>query len=101
MRFSFISAAVICGLAISTSAAAQTSQTATASLQVKPGALIRTADGAAIGRVQYVERAQDGALKDVGVIHDMRIVHIPADSLSASDKGYVTTLTKAQVAKLD
>jgi hypothetical protein len=100
MRIPFIGATVIC-LAISTAAAAQPSPDAKTPVQPKSGEWVHTTDGAAIGRIEYVDRAKDGAPTDVGVIYGMRIVHIPADSLSGDGKGLVTNLTKAQVAKLN
>lgn len=101
MRIAFLGAVAACGLAISLPAAAQPGRNAATSLQPKSGKWVRSTDGASIGRIDYVERTKDGAPKDVGVIYDMRIVHIPVDSLSAGPKGYVTSLTKAQVAKLN
>ena len=59
MRIPLISAAIVCGLALSTSAAAQASAAQTAPLQLKSGAWIHAADGAAIGRIEYVDRAKD------------------------------------------
>ena len=55
-----------------------------------------------IGRVEYLDKAKDGSLQGVAVIYDnVRMVHIPASTLSASQKGYVTSLSKAEVAKLN
>jgi hypothetical protein len=100
MRMSLFSAAVISALSISTTLAAQPAPTANAPLQVKEGQWVYTTDGAAVGRIDYVDHAKDGAPTYVGVIHDMRLVHIPANTLSAGQKGYVTSLSKADVGKL-
>ena len=54
-----------------------------------------------IGRIEYLDRTKDGALKDVGVIQDMRMVHIPAETLSNGPNGLVTTLKRSDVSKLD
>jgi hypothetical protein len=88
-------------LSISTVAAAQTAPAAAAPTKVKSGERVYTSDGAVVGRIEYVERAKDGSLKDVGVIHDMRMVHIPADSLSDGPNGVVTSLKRAEVNKLN
>jgi hypothetical protein len=85
--------AVISALSIATIASADTAAP-------KSGDWVRTSDGFAIGRIQYVDKAKDGAAKDVGVIYDMRIVHIPAETLTAGDKGLVTSLSRADVSKL-
>jgi hypothetical protein len=90
-----VTAAVLSALAFSSAATAQT-----ASLELKPGAWVRTSDGAPIGRIEYVDKAKDGSPTGVAVIYDMRVVHIPADSLSAGQKGIVTSLAKADVSKL-
>ena len=90
-------AAVISAISIGTVASAQPAASAP---QVKSGAWVRTSDGAPIGRIEYVDKAKDGTPQAVAVIYQMRIVHIPAGSLSAQDKGFVTSLTKADVNKL-
>ena len=100
MRFSLAFSAVISALAISTAAAAQDAPAATAPLAVKAGEWVRTSDGYPIGRVEYVDRAKDGAVTGAALIYEMRIVHIPAASLSAGPKGYVTSLKRADLGKL-
>jgi hypothetical protein len=76
---------------------AQTDATAPAA-KVKSGEMIYFSDGASLGRVDYVQ-SKDGAPQYVGVIRDMRMVRIPAETLSAGPKGLVTSLTKADLAK--
>jgi hypothetical protein len=99
MRTSLLSAAVLTALSISTAALAQSAPAAQPS-PVKAGQWVRSSDGAMIGRIEYLDKGSDGAVKDAAVIYEMRMVHIPGDSLSAGDKGVVTSLTKADVRKL-
>lgn len=101
MRLPLITAALMTALSISTIAAAETAPGAAPTTKVKSGERVYTSDGAAIGRIEYVERAKDGTLKDVGVIHDMHMVHIPGDSLSDGPNGVVTSLKRADVNKLN
>jgi hypothetical protein len=97
MRFSLATAAIISVLSISAAASAQT-----APVQVKAGEVIRYSTGGMVGRVEYLDKAKDGSLQGVAVIYDnSRMVHIPASTLSAGQKGYVTSLSKAEVAKLN
>jgi hypothetical protein len=101
MRLTLITAALMSALSISTIAVAQPAPDAAPAAKVKAGERIYSADGSAIGRVEYVDKAKDGGAKDVAVIYNMHMVHIPADSLSTGPNGYVTTLKRADVAKLN
>jgi hypothetical protein len=94
-----ITAALIAAFSISTVAMAQTAPAAAP--KVQSGQRVYSSDGAVIGRVEYVEKDKDGTPKNVGVIYDMRMVHIPADSLSAGPNGIVTTLKRSDVSKLN
>jgi hypothetical protein len=100
MRLFPIAAALVSALAISTSALAQ-SAAAPSPPKIQSGARISSSDGAVIGRVEYVDRAKDGSLKDVGVIYEMRMVHIPGDSLSTGPDGVVTNLKRSEISKLN
>jgi hypothetical protein len=100
MRLFPIAAALIPALSMSTIAAAQ-SAPAAPSPKVQSGERIYSSDGAVIGRVEYLDKGKDGVLKDVGVIYQMRMVHIPADSLSTGPNGVVTSLKRSEVGKLD
>lgn len=97
MRLSLVCTALASALSIATAAAAQPAAEAAAPPQVKIGQWIYSSDGAAIGRIDRVERADGGAAKAVAVIYKMRMVYIPVDSLSAGQKGFVTSLTKSDV----
>jgi hypothetical protein len=93
-------AVLIGALSVSAAAMAQSAPGGTPSDEVKSGEMVYSSDGAAIGRVEYVQKTKDGALQDVAVIHDMRMVHIPGDSLSTGAKGHVTSLTRTDIEKL-
>ena len=101
MRLPLITAALMSALSISTIAAAQPAPGAAAPAKVKSGERVYSSDGASIGRVEYVDRAKDGTPTDIGVIYDMRMVHIPADSLSDGPNGVVTSLKRAEIGKLN
>jgi hypothetical protein len=99
MRLSSITAALISALSVSTIAAAQSAPAAAPS--PKAGERIYSSDGAVIGRIEYVDKGKDGIPKDVAVVYEMRMVHIPADSLSAGSDGVVTSLKRSDVSKLN
>jgi hypothetical protein len=101
MRLALITAAAAAALTYSTLAAAQPAPGGTPPAKVQTGQRVYSSDGAVVGRIEYVERTKDGALKDVGVIQDMRMVHIPAETLSNGPNGLVTTLKRSDVSKLD
>jgi hypothetical protein len=106
MRLPLACAALVTAFSMSSAALAQDAGSAaapaaaTASAQLKVGEWIRTSDGAPVGRINYVQKGKDGSAEFVGVIYEMRMIHIPASSLTASEKGYTTTLSKADVNKL-
>lgn len=72
---------------------------ASASLQVKSGNLIFSADGRRIGRVDRVVTV-NGAPVSVSVIYSGRIVRIPVETLSNNERGLVTTLSSKEVKAL-
>jgi hypothetical protein len=94
-------ATLISVLSVSAVAAAQSAPAATPSPKVQSGERIYSADGAVIGRVEYVDKERDGTLKDVAVIYEMHMVHIPADSLSTGPNGVATSLKRSEVSKLN
>lgn len=61
---------------------------------VARGAVIFSADGRRIGRVDRVRAAS------VSVIYHGKFVEIPTDSLSSGERGLTTSLTQAELAKL-
>src|SRR5246127_4598014 len=80
MRFLVMPAALIAALSVSAVAMAQPARGAAPPVKVKSGQMIYSSDGAALGRVDYVQETKDGAPQDVAVIRNMRMVHIPGDS---------------------
>lgn len=72
---------------------------ASASVQVKTGVLVIAADGRRIGRVDRVIEIGDAPVS-VSVIYNGRIVRIPVDTLSNSDRGLVSTLSSQEIKKL-
>jgi hypothetical protein len=111
MRFSYLGVA-LAALAFSGAAQAQTEAAPAAetaapaeaaaapSVELKSGLTIRTADGRRIGRAERVVKDADGAPTSVAVIYDSRFVYLPVATLSSDDKGIVTSLSRAEVAKL-
>jgi len=93
-------AALVAALSVSAAAMAQPAPGAAPPAKVKSGQMIYSSDGAALGRVDYVQETKDGAPQDVAVIRNMRMVHIPGDSLATGPKGVATSLTRADVDKL-
>jgi hypothetical protein len=96
-----IACAIASSLCASSIALAQTSAAAPAAAAAPhAGDLIVTADGKRVGPVYYIDKAKDGTPDYVGVIYDNRMVHIPVSSLSPGQKGFTTSLKRAEVDKL-
>lgn len=85
-------------LALSTAAIPAVAQPAagstTAASTIAKNATVFSADGRRIGRIDRVRATS------VSVIYNGKFVEIPLDTLSAADKGYTTTLNKADIGKL-
>ncbi len=64
------------------------------------GAAVFTADGKRLGPVNDIDKAADGSVKAIVVIKGSKVIHLDPSTLSASDKGWTTSLTSADVAKL-
>lgn len=93
MKIAYTLAIALLGAA--TPALSQTAAPASAiSAESLKGAMILSADGRRIGRV---DRLRDDAIT---VIYSGRIVAIPVSTLTASDKGFTSTLTRAEIGKL-
>ena len=90
-RLAVLALALVAPLA--TPVLAETVQVSTAAATPKVGQLIRDAGGFRIGRVGSV-RADQGV---VTVIVDMRLFRIPISTLSATDKGLTTTLSRKEL----
>lgn len=82
-----------------TQAPAAAEAEAKAPVQVKSGNLVFAADGRRIGRVDRVVTV-NGAPVSVSVIYSGRIVRIPVETLSNTERGLVTTLTSKEVKAL-
>lgn len=101
MRISFMAAAAIAALSISSATLAQPAPDAAAAPKVKSGEMLYSTDGAALGRIDYVQKSKDGAPEYVGLIRETRVVHVPADTLSNGPKGPVTSLSRKEVDRLN
>lgn len=69
-------------------------------LAIKTNALVKTADGARVGRIDRVVNDADGKPVAVKIIFQGRFITIPAASLSTSGQNLVTTLSRKDVDKL-
>lgn len=81
------------GLAIAPVAAQAQTAAPAADAGVARGAMIFSADGRRIGRVDYVRDGQ------VGVIFDGRFVVVPIATLSAGERGFTSTLSRAEIVR--
>lgn len=72
---------------------------APAEVQVKTGVLVVAADGRRVGRVDRVITV-DGKPVSASVIYSGRIVRIPVETLSNSERGLVSTLSSQEIKKL-
>lgn len=86
---------VCTALAIAAPAVAQEASAApvAASLTLKEGLSIVSADGRRVGRIERLQ-GDRAAPSTVSVIKDGRFVYIPANTLTASDGGRVQTSLK-------
>ena len=97
MRFVLRSAAIVLAAFASLAAHAQAPADASA---VKAGTALYSADAKRIGRIDRVIPAADGSPGWASVIVDSRFVSIPVTTISAGEKGVVTSLSRADVRKL-
>lgn len=67
---------------------------AQASVAVKRGDMVYSADDRRIGRIDRVRGDK------VGIIYRDRFVDIPVSTLTAGERGYKTSLTRADINKL-
>jgi hypothetical protein len=67
---------------------------------LKAGALLLSSDGKRIGRIERVVKSADGTPVSVSLIADSRFIYVPASTISPSEKGFSTSLTRAEVRKL-
>lgn len=62
--------------------------------EIKTGEMVWSAEGRRIGRVDRVRG------EAVAVIRDMKMIYIPIATLSASERGLVSTLTTKEINRL-
>ena len=97
MKTSYLLAALVSLAAVpavAQSAAEPAPAAATAAPSVARGALVFSADGRRLGRV---DRVRDSG---VSLIYNGKFVEIPTASLTAGERGLTTSLTRADLAKL-
>jgi hypothetical protein len=73
---------------------------ATAPAPLKAGLLLWSSEGKRIGRIDRVFAAKDGTPLSASVIFESRFVYVPASTITASDSGLKTSLTRAEILKL-
>jgi len=93
MKFCHVLAAAI---SLSLSAAAVAGEAPV----IKERALVKTADGRKVGFIDRVLKDSAGTPTGVQIIYSGRFVVIPADTLSAAEKGLVTSLNTKEVNRL-
>jgi hypothetical protein len=71
-----------------------------AALDVKLGKFVTTADGLRVGRIDRIQADKDGKPASVAIIYQSRFVFVPVSTLSAQERGYVTSLTRKDVATM-
>jgi hypothetical protein len=101
MRLSICCAALISASILSVSASAQTAAPAATAPAIESGVLLTTSDGKRLGRISRVLTDASKAPVAATVIVDDHFVRIPVSTLTASGDGLVTSLTRAQVRKLN
>ncbi len=67
---------------------------------IKIRTMVKTADGVRVGFIDRIIQNGEGAPASVQIIYRGRFVSIPAATLSAGDKGLVTSLTAEDLKKL-
>ncbi len=70
-----------------------------AALEVRSGQIVRDANGKSLGRVNRVNKSDNGAVESVSVIVDGRFVRVAGATLSADGEALKTSLTKSEVRK--
>lgn len=100
MRALSLCAATFLTIALPLAASAQEAAPAAAASELKPGATLWSSDGKRIGRVDRIVATQAGAPGWANVIVDSRFVSVPVTTISAGDKGFATSLSRAEIRKL-
>ena len=69
-------------------------------LGIKSGAMVVTADGKRVGRIERVVAGSDGKPVAVKLIYNSEFITIPTSTMSPNDRGYATTLTRDDLRKM-
>jgi hypothetical protein len=101
MRLSACCIAMLSALTLSTAVTAQETPAAVAAPAVKAGAPLKSSDGKRVGRIERIVTAKNGAPVSASIIVDSRFVYVPYSTISASADGLVTSLSRAEVRKLN
>ena len=92
MRLALVIASFASVLALSTPALAQTAD-------VKKGAVVYSSDGVRLGHVYSIRKGEDGNPVEASVIFRSKMIYIPVSTLSAGEKGLVTTRSRADFSR--
>ena len=98
MNFRTCCVALVAALALSGAAMAE--EVVSTPAAVKAGVFLKSSDGKRVGRIERIVTAKDGTPLSAGVIFDSRFVYVPLSTISSSDAGVVTSLSRAEVSKL-
>ena len=93
IKFLIVAASLAAVPAMAQDAGAPAAATVAAS-NVKKGAMVFAADGSRIGRIDDIRD------NTVGVIYNGRYIRIPVATLSDTDRGVTTSLTRKEAGKL-
>lgn len=96
---SIFAAAAAVALALPSIAGAQAATPTAVPLSINTGAIVMSSDGKLVGKIQRIFDA-DGEASTVSVIYRSQFVQIPASTLTADDKRFITSLTLAEIKKL-
>ena len=87
--------AVASALSLATPVFAQSAPEAAAA--PKSGAKIFSSDGKLIGRIDRINKNKDGTPTTAAIIYQSRFIYIPVSTLSADEKGYASSLSRAEI----
>ena len=92
MRVALVCASLLSLLTVPAVAVAQ------GAVDVKKGVVIYASDGTRLGHVYSVRKGEDGNPVEASVIYRSKMIYIPVATLSAGEKGLVTTRSRADFA---
>lgn len=99
MRLLVVSAALLSSFAVAAQAqeAAAPAAVAAPASDVRVGALVKTVDGRRVGRIERLIKDGAGQVVSASIIYQSRFVRVPVNTLSAVEKGFVTSLTTKEI----